>query len=437
MDKDKIILKNMFFSLLIKGGGLCISLLLLPIYLKFFNNNEVLGVWFSIISIVSWILTFDFGFGNGLRNYYVKYTIENNDLKKKKLISTTYIASLILSLFFSLICIVIIYYVNWNGFFNISEESIDSGSFKIVMMISSLSILLQFVFKTIISILQAEQKPAAANLLGLISNAILLVAIPFISSRSDVENLKIFSLIYLMASNIPLIFATVYLFGNKLSPYRPSFRFFDKSYLKNIFKLGMGFFWLQIVAMALFNSNNLLITWFTNSGDVVYYQTYYKLFSLVGSFAWIALVPIWSAVTEAYEQKNFIWMQKVYKKLMVVLLVAIFITFLLILLMQPLTNFWLGTNSFTINYKYSILFGIYIILYVWWGIEASFSNGTGKIKIQLIFATFSAVINIPLAYFFVQLMNGWVGVIIANIISMLFYCVAETIHMKKILGRPM
>lgn len=435
MDKGKKIIISMVLSLLVKGGGLCISLLLFPVYLNFFKNNAILGIWFSILSVVSWILTFDFGFGNGLRNYYVKYTIEGNDLKKKKLISTTYIASIIMSLVLGFFSYMLISTTNWNDFFNISSEDIDLDSLRIVMLYTLCGILLQFFLKIIISILQAEQMSAIANILGLMSNVILLVVIPILPNSSDIDNLICFSKLYLLASNLPLIVTSLIMFSRKLANYRPNIRYFDSNFLSDIMKLGVGFFWLQIVAMILFNTNNILITWFTGSENVVYYQTYYKLFNLIGSFAWISLVPIWSAVTEAYEEKNFSFMKKMYRKLMIVIVVTVISNIILIIFLQPIVDIWLGRASFYVDYRYSIVFGIYNILYVWWGIEASFSNGTGKIKTQLIFASFGAFINIPLAYFFTALFNHWIGVLIANIIAMFLYCIAETFHMKKIFNK--
>ena len=48
-DNDKIIYKNIIGAFLVKGGALFVSLFTLPAYIKFFNNDEVLGLWYTIL----------------------------------------------------------------------------------------------------------------------------------------------------------------------------------------------------------------------------------------------------------------------------------------------------------------------------------------------------------------------------------------------------
>lgn len=70
LDRDRrssLVRKNIAGSILIKGWGCIVQLLLVPATLKSLNQYEY-GVWLTISSILLWVDQFDIGLGNGLRN---------------------------------------------------------------------------------------------------------------------------------------------------------------------------------------------------------------------------------------------------------------------------------------------------------------------------------------------------------------------------------
>ena len=88
---NKNLIKNIIGTILIKGGGMVLALVLMPLYIKYFPDKAILGVWFTILNVLNWVLTFDLGIGNGLRNHLTVSLSENNDVKSKRLISSAYI----------------------------------------------------------------------------------------------------------------------------------------------------------------------------------------------------------------------------------------------------------------------------------------------------------------------------------------------------------
>lgn len=59
--------KNIALMILVKGGSILLSLLLVPLTLNYVDN-ECYGVWLTLSSMVVWISFFDIGINNGLRN---------------------------------------------------------------------------------------------------------------------------------------------------------------------------------------------------------------------------------------------------------------------------------------------------------------------------------------------------------------------------------
>lgn len=71
--------KNIVFSLVSRGCGMLISLILVPMTLGYLNETEY-GIWLTLSSIVTWINFFDIGLGNGLRNQISRSRHKNNKI---------------------------------------------------------------------------------------------------------------------------------------------------------------------------------------------------------------------------------------------------------------------------------------------------------------------------------------------------------------------
>lgn len=430
-ENNKVILYNTVGAFLVKGGALLISLLTIPAYLRYFDNQQVLGLWFTILSVLSWILTFDFGIGNGLRNHLVLTLVKKDHEETKKYISSAYISIGLVSILSILAALIVFKFVNWNNFFNISSNLITKETLSLTVLIVFSGIMLQFFLKIITSILYAMQKSAINNLLSLISSVITLIYVLFAKTSDVSMNFILLAIINVLAVNLPLLFATIIVFHKKLDNCRPEIKYFKKGNALAVMKLGGIFFWIQIMYMVITNTNEFLISWFTRPEMVVDYQIYCKLFTFAGTVFALALTPIWSTVTKALAEKNYIWIMKLYKKLKLLALLAVLCEFGIIPFLQPIINIWLGEKAIHVNYMFAVLFAINGSILIWNGVICSISNGLGELKIQSIFFTIGAAINIPAAWLFVSLFDSWIGVVVANIISMSLFCIVQPLWLKR------
>jgi len=165
-ENNKIIFFSMLGSFFIKGGSLVVSLFTLPAYLNYFNNQPILGLWFTVLSVLSWILTFDLGIGNGLRNHLVTTLVNNDLIKTRKYISSAYIIISIIVIIVSTISIVLFRFINWNLIYNIPPSVVSNETLNMTISIIFIGIMFQFLFTLITSILYAMQKSALTNFLG-------------------------------------------------------------------------------------------------------------------------------------------------------------------------------------------------------------------------------------------------------------------------------
>ena len=406
-----------------------------PAYIKYFNNNEILGVWFTILSVLAWILNCDMGIGNGLRNHLV-YSINERDWdKSQKYISSSYYFLSGMGMIV-LICVILIgKVVSWNKVFNISDNILKSNVLNTAVLIVLASIILQFVLRLVTSILYAIQEAFVPGLLNLATNLILLIVVSISNYLNLSYGIVFLAWIYLLAVNIPLIIATIWVFSIKLKQIRPKLNCFRMDYAKEILKVGGVFLWLQLVAMIIDNTNSYLIALFINNSAVVEYQFYYKIFNIPMTAVLLLSTSLWSTVTKAKAEDDWEWLQKCYKKFLLITVGLCLCEFLIIPPLQIIFNIWLGESSIKVSYTIAIIFAISGSVMIFRTILSCFSNGLCELKIQIIFITIGAVINIPLAYIFAHEYHHYIAIVIANILSMIPYCIVQMLSFRKLFNK--
>lgn len=432
---NKTIINNAAGAFLVKGGALFVSLLTMPAFISYFNNQHVLGLWFTILSVLTWILTFDLGIGNGLRNHLVHAIVKKDDLMIKRYISSAYIVIGLVTIITFSISALIFELINWNAIFNISTDIISRNTLTTTVFIVFSSILIQLFLKIITSILYALQASALNNLLNLITNVIVLIYVTFKIPSDLSSSIISLAIVFGLAVNIPLLLTTIIVFSTKLKKSKPSIKYFGKVYAKDVLKLGGIFFWVQIMYMIITTTNEFLITWLTGTEMVVTYQIYNRLFTLIGTLFTLALTPVWSAVTKAFSENNYIWIKKLYRVLMKLALIGIFLEFSLIFFLQSIINFWLSDNYIQVNYFYAVIFATSGSVFIWNGMLSSIANGFGELRTQSILFTIGAILKIPMAWFFVKTLDSWIGVVLADIIAMSLYCIIQPIWLKRYLNK--
>ncbi len=434
-ENTRIIIINAIGSFGVKGLSLLITLLTTPAYLRYFNSQEQLGIWFVVLSVLAWILNCDMGIGNGLRNKLVESLAERDNEKVKKYISSSYLFLAAMSVVVICIIVVLSQFISWNKVFNISTEMLDSQILSKAITILLLSLVLQFTLQLISSILYALQKAFVPGLFNFLTSLLMLLFVTYCNSKGENNDIVRLALAYLVSVNLPLLFATFIVFNTILKKAKPSIKYCEKNYAIAILKIGGAFLWLQIMAMVLNSTNNYLISLFINNAAVVEYQIYYKIFSLVGAVVLIITQPIWSAVTKAQSEKKYSWMKKLYMKLVRIGWLAVIGEFALVTVLQYIFNIWLQEKSIKVNYAYATMFAISGSVYIWSSIITCFANGLCELKIQTIFLTGGSLLNILMAYLFARLTNSYIAIIVANTIAILPYCIVQTIwfngYLKK------
>ena len=433
-DNTRNILKNVFGAFTVRGLGLIVSLFTMPAYKDFFHDDVTLGLWFTVLSVLNWMLNFDFGIGNGLRNHLSRCLGEKNPEEGKKYVSSAYLSIGAVCLAALVIFIPVCLVVDWNGIFKVGTEVVSSQALTLSVGIIFAGILLQMFLRNINSTLYALQLSSVNNALSLCTTLLTLLAVLLLPSRDNDRNLIVMAIVHLLAVAVPQLAASLAVFVfSKHRAIAPSLRDFEKGHARQILSLGGSFFFVQLVYMLLMNTNEFVITRFAGVEHVWEYSVYYRIFTLGGMVVSLALTPVWSAVTKAFAEKNYAWVRSLYKKTLLMGLLGTVCEFLLIPVLQIGFNIWLQEDSFPVHYGYAVAFACMGSLMIFNSVLSSIANGLGKLKTQLIFFTVGAAIKFPLAYLLVQVTGSWIGVIIANVVSVGIYCCVQPIALRRAL----
>lgn len=430
---NKNLLINIFSSYIIKGLGVLCSLLSMPLFIRYFNNQMILGVWFTLLSVLNWILVFDMGIGNGLRNH-LTIALSKNDLKSaKSLISSAYVMLGIWTIVIASICCVISRFIDWNSLLNISASELSSDVLYYSIIVCLIGILLSFFLRIITAIIYSLQKSAITNLISLSSQFLILLYLFFspkcINSEEALLNM---AYVFAICSNIPLIFATILIFAErKMRTIVPHYKYVNRSSANKVLSLGVLFLVLQILYMIISVTDSWFITKFYEPSYTVIYQIYYKPFSFVSMLFMLALTPLWSAITKAYAESKFSWIIKLQRILYISFIGLIILQVLFLFLMPYFFKIWLGNEDIGFNLSTGICFTIYSTIFIWISIQSTLVAGLGKLKVQLICYIIAVVLKVGAIILLHNIFSSWKFIIIATSIALLPYCVIQPICIQK------
>jgi len=420
--------KNIVASFLIKGFSIAISLVLVPLTINYINSSRY-GIWLTLSSIVGWLSFFDIGFGFGLRNKFAEALAENKEELAKIYVSTTYA---ILSIIIGVVLVaffIVNPFLNWTKILNTTPEL--AGELSILALIVFVFFCLRFIFQLLSTVLAANQEPAKGSFIELMGSMASLLLI-FILTKTTSGSLIYLGAILSFTPVFVLIVSSFWFYRNDYKKFAPSFKFIKFKYAKDLMSLGLKFFIIQIAALVLFNTDNIIIIQLFGSKFVTTYNVSFKLFSIVVMVFNIIATPLWSAFTEAYTKNDLEWIKTTIKTLEKIWLFLILFTILLLLVSPFLFKLWLG-DKVQVPFVLSVAMSSYVIVSIWQTIHVFFLNGIGKVKLQLYLVLFSSLINIPMAIFLGRKF-GLVGITITSTILFAIMGIVFSIQTRKILN---
>ena len=381
--------KSGLINMLIKPLGMLISIIYTPILLNYLGN-ESYGLWVTLLSIINWVNYFDVGIGNGLRNILSKELSKHEYEEARRSISTAYVVLSGIALVLLLILLGLSFSLNWSNIFktqiNMQIPLAISFSFICINFVLSLS-------NTLLYSLQLSERVAIRNCLIQCLNLIGLLVLSKISNSSLIA----VAILYGSTTFLVNLFNTYSIFVKRVYLF-PRIKFYSHKKISSICQLGIKFFIIQIMAVVLFTTDNLLISHYFGAECVTPFSIADKIFNTAYTVLAAFLVPYWSGSTVAFARRDYDWIIKSIKKVILIGMVFIIGYIGLLVLLKPLVRLWLGYNL-QFQTGIPVIMCIFYSLYSILGIECQFINGSGKINTQLAVYCIAGIANIPLSIF--------------------------------------
>jgi len=389
---------------------------------------EKFGIWSTMFMLISWVMMFDLGIGNGLKNKISENLAKKNKEKAAVYISTAYgiigLVSILLflSLFFAS------YFIPWKIVFNTDAVSEDEIRTAIVSL--SFFVFFNFWLSLVNQVYHGLQKSSLVTFGQFLSNALALISVFFLYQFFD-SSLTKMVLAYGLALVISNLILSFLVFGSH-KDLRPLWKLFDISRIKPLLSLGAKFFIIQIAVIVIFMSDKIIITQLLGPEKVTPYDVVFKLFSIFTVVHSLVLLPLWPAYSNAYAQGDLSWIRATLRNQVKFSFLLFFGAFLLAILGPAIVKIWIGDEAEVDRALYFFFFS-FIVISVWSNVFSYFVNSINKINLQLITSIFAAVINIPMSIFFVSYLGfGLNGIVLATTVSLSIYAIIGPFQVFKL-----
>lgn len=424
------IVQGIFTALAGRGVAMVVGFISVPLTVKYLGAERY-GAWITISTAMAWIALADLGLSSSLTNAVSEgYAHDRHDLAQ------SYVAAAFWSLagvaaFLALVFFSLWHAVPWDKVFNVQTASARAEvapAVGIAFAIFTLSL----PFSLISKIYGAYQQVAVANAWAAAGNILGLIALVAVTQLKG----GLVSLVLAVSGAVLLVnvLSAIWTFGCSKPWLVPRPDRVTWSALKRLTGLGGMFFVIQIAALVLFQTDNLIIAHYLGAAAVTPYSVTWRLFTYTALFQMLASPSYWPAYAEAFSRGDRAWVRRSFRMNFTVTVVST------LLLALPLVVFgkwiiekWAGSVAVPSS-ALLLWMGIWSIIYSSMTAQSCLLASSGKVKRQMIYSILAAGVNLVLSVILVQKV-GLAGVIMGTVGAFLVCVVVpQTLDVERVIG---
>ncbi len=405
-----------------KAIAMIASFLVVPLMIRYLGQ-ERFGVWATLLTLMSWIVFFDLGIGNGLRNKVAGALAQDKRPEAASYIASGYSLMGLIALVLWLLITACSFVIPWQTVFN--TKAIPEAMLRTTVQLATFFIVLNFWIGLIGALLGAVQRTSLTALGQLIANVLALVFV-YILTRTASASISYMAVAYGTALVVANVLLSLW-FYQSYPELRPKAHL-DKQHIQPLLSVGLQFFSIQLAVLVIFATDKILITQLFGPLYVTQYEVVFKLFSIIILAHTLITTPLWSAYTDAYQRNDLAWIRHMLRKQLMIFGGIVAATCAMGIAAKPAIAIWIG-GELEVTMPLVLGMGLFVMVLTWNNVYAMFINGTGQLRVQLYTAGAGMLLNIPLALLLTKYFGfGPSGVVLATCGSLLFSAVALPIQ---------
>lgn len=405
-----------------------VTLLSLPLAVRYLGAERY-GIWTTITTTAVWINLLDLGISNTLTNHISRaYALQDKHAAARSFANALFVTGMMAALA-GVSAILLFPHIDWIRLLNVSPQ-VGAAEVRLTAAVAIGLTLLALPCNLVSKVLAGYQElhrynyalcaGALASLCGLAIGIVLRLSMPVLFVMS-VGCLAFASLA-----------TTIVVIGWQKRWLIPRRGFLDSSLMRELLDSGCSFFLIQIAAVVVFSSDNLVVSHYLGASEVTPYSVTWRVVGFVALLQSLIFPALWPAYAEAYAKHDFGWIRRTFAAMMAGT-VALNLSCAAILLAfgRGLIRLWAGSAAVP---TFPLLFAmcVWAVVNGFMSVESCLLAAMSRIREQAVLSILAAGVNIFLSLIWVRQI-GAIGVISGTIVSYLVVLVVpQTVIVRRV-----
>ena len=394
-----------------------LTLISLPLAVRYLGAERY-GVWATIASTAVWINLLDLGIANTLTNHISRAFALEDKMSAARYFSNALALTAGVSAFAGMAFAVAFPHIHWIALFNVSGN-VSASEVRSTAAAAAILMLVGLPCNLASKLLAGYQElhrnniavcaGAVASVAGLGLGIVMRVSMPM---------LFVMSVGCLTFANFATLLTVIWC----KRWLRPRLSLVDRHAIKELLNSGLSFFLIQMAAVVVFSSDNLVVSHYLGAAEVTPYSVTWRLVGLAALLQSLIFPALWPAYAEAYARRDYSWIRRTFSLTMkgtVGLNLACVVV--LVLFGRGVIRVWAGPAAVPTTYLL-LAMGVWALVSGFMSVESCLLAALNRIREQAVLSIVAAMVNIVLSIALVRHI-GSLGVIGGTILSYLLVLV--------------